>query len=72
MLSASQTPGMKHRRLIVVTKEGRVLDPKHACLRGFGYLISILPVLLGFIWMLIDPEHLTWADKVSGTYVKKL
>lgn len=72
MLSASQTPGMKHRRLVVVTKEGEPLDPKHACLRGFGYLISILPVLLGFIWMLIDPEHLTWADKVSGTYVKKL
>ena len=40
-------------------------------MRGFGYLISILPLMLGFIWMLIDPEHLTWADKVSGTYVKK-
>ena len=72
MLSASQTPGMKYHRLTVVTKEGQPLDPKHACMRGFGYLISILPVLLGFIWMLIDPEHLTWADKVSGTYVKKL
>ena len=72
MISASQTPGMKHRRLIVVTKDGLPLDPKHACMRGFGYLISMLPVLLGFMWMLIDPEHLTWADKVSGTYVKKL
>ena len=72
MLSASQTPGMKHRQLVVVTKEGQLLDPKHACMRGFGYLISILPVSLGFIWMLIDPEHLTWADKVSGTYVKKI
>ena len=72
MLSASQTPGMKHRRLIVVTKEGQLLDPKHACMRGFGYLISILPLLLGFIWMLIDPEHLTWTDKVSGTYVKTI
>ena len=30
MLSASQTPGMKHRQLIVVTKEGQLLDPKHA------------------------------------------
>ena len=72
MLSASQTPGMKRCRLIVVTKDGQPLDPKHACMRGFGYLVSILPMLLGFIWMLIDPEHLTWADKVSGTYVKKL
>jgi uncharacterized RDD family membrane protein YckC len=72
MLSASQTPGMKQQHLIVVTKEGQPLDPKQACMRGFGYLISILPVLLGFVWMLIDPEHLTWADKVSSTYIKKL
>ena len=72
MLSASQTPGMKWRQLVVVTREGELLDPRHACLRGFGYLISILPLLLGFIWMLVDPEHLTWADKVSSTYVKQL
>jgi len=72
MLSSSQTPGMKRKHLIIVTKDGELLDPKHACMRGFGYLISILPVLLGFVWMLIDPEHLTWADKVSSTYVKKL
>src|SRR6266850_133199 len=47
------------------------LDPRYACLRGFGYLISILPLMLGFLWAAIDPEHLTWADKVSGTYVRR-
>jgi uncharacterized RDD family membrane protein YckC len=72
MLSASQTPGMKRHRLIVASKDDQTLDPRQACLRGLGYLISILPVLLGFVWMLIDPEHLTWADKVSGTYVKRI
>jgi len=72
MLSGSQTPGMKYQRLIVINKDERPLDARQACMRGFGYLISILSVLLGFIWMLIDPEHLTWADKVSGTYIKKL
>ena len=72
MLSTSQTPGMKRRQLIAVGKEGNPLDPKQACMRGFGYLVSILPLLLGFVWMLIDPEHLTWTDKVSGTYIKKL
>jgi len=72
MLSASQTPGMKYQRLVVINKNEQPLDAQQACWRGFGYLISVLPVLLGFIWMLIDPEHLTWADKVSGTYVKKL
>ena len=72
MLSASQTPGMKHRGLTVVTKVDSSLDPRYACLRGFGYLISILPLMLGFLWAVIDPEHLTWADKVSGTYIKRL
>ena len=71
MLSAGQTPGMKHMDLSVVTKEDEPLDARHACLRTFGYLISILPLMLGFVWMLVDPEHLTWADKVSGTWVKK-
>lgn len=71
MLSASQTPGMKRRRLVVVTKDGLPLDPRRACMRGFGYFIS-MPLMLGFVWALIDPEHLTWADKVSGTYIKKL
>jgi uncharacterized RDD family membrane protein YckC len=72
MLSAGQTPGMKYLGLIVVTPEDQPLDAKHACWRGAGYLISTLPLLLGFFWMLIDPEHLTWADKVSGTYIKKI
>jgi uncharacterized RDD family membrane protein YckC len=72
MISASQTPGMKVRNLTVVNKEGQALDPRSACFRGLGYLISILPLMLGFLWVAIDPEHLTWADKVSGTYVKKV
>jgi uncharacterized RDD family membrane protein YckC len=72
MLSASQTPGMKTRQLLAVTREGVPLEPRTACMRGFGYLISIVPLMLGFVWAFIDPEHLTWADKVSGTYLKKI
>ncbi len=71
MLSCSQTPGMKAYRLVVVTRDDEPLDPRGSCLRGFGYLISILPVMLGFLWAVIDPEHLTWADKVSGTFVRR-
>ena len=63
---------MKIRRLAAVTREGIPLDPQSACLRGFGYFISIAPLMLGFIWALVDPEHLTWADKVSGTFLKKV
>jgi uncharacterized RDD family membrane protein YckC len=72
MLSASQTPGMKIRKLIAVNREGIPLEPRMACFRGFGYFVSIVPLLLGFVWAFIDPEHLTWTDKVSGTYLKKI
>jgi len=72
MLSGGQTPGMKLRQLIVVTRDDTPLDARNSCLRGFGYFISILPAMLGFIWAVIDPEHLTWADKVSGTFVRKV
>ena len=72
MISTSQTPGMKLQQLIVVTRDEGPLDPRGSCMRGFGYLISILPMMLGLIWALVDPEHLNWADKVSGTFVKKL
>jgi len=72
MMSTSQTPGMKIRRLFAVTREGIPLDPRSACLRGFGYFISITPLMLGVVWALVDPEHLTWADKVSGTFLKKV
>lgn len=72
MLSGSQTPGMKTFKLTVVTRDDTPLDPRGSCLRAFGYLISILPLMLGFLWAVIDPEHLTWADKVSGTFVKRL
>ena len=72
MLSASQTPGMKSRQLIAVSREGAPLEPKTACIRGLGYLISLVPLMLGFVWAVIDPEHLTWADKVSGTFLKKI
>ncbi len=72
MLSASQTPGMKLRQLIAVNREGAPLEPEKACIRGFGYFISIVPLMLGFVWAALDPEHLTWADKASGTYLKKI
>jgi len=72
MLGGGQTPGMKFQQLTVVTRDDAALDPRNSCLRGFGYFISIFPLMLGFVWALIDPEHLTWADKVSGTFVRKV
>lgn len=71
MISTSQTIGMRIHGLIVVNRRGNRLAPPEALMRSFGYLISASPVMFGFVWAYVDPEHLTWADKVSETFVKR-
>src|SRR6516162_4525858 len=72
VLSGGQTPGMKLRNLVVVTRYDSPLELRDSCMRGFGYIIAILPVMMGFIWAVVDPEHLTWTDKVSNTFVRRI
>jgi uncharacterized RDD family membrane protein YckC len=72
MLSASQTAGMRIQGLIAVDRDGQPLKAPDALFRAFGYLISTLPMMFGFLWAGVDPEHLTWADRVSGTFVKRV
>jgi uncharacterized RDD family membrane protein YckC len=38
-------------------------------LRYFGYLISALPLGLGYVWMLWDRRAQCWHDKLAGTLV---
>jgi uncharacterized RDD family membrane protein YckC len=37
--------------------------------RYFAYILSTLPLLLGFLWAAWDPKKQTWHDKLAGTYV---
>lgn len=37
--------------------------------RYIGYLISALPLGLGYLWMLWDARGQTWHDKLAGTLV---
>jgi uncharacterized RDD family membrane protein YckC len=72
MLSMSQTTGMRIYGLVAVNRNGDHLGPTEAFMRSFGYLISVVPLLFGFLWAFLDPEHLTWADKVSATFIKRI
>lgn len=38
-------------------------------LRYIGYIVSGLPLFLGYLWMLWDPQKQTWHDKMGGTVV---
>lgn len=66
---ASATPGLIWAGLEVITFEG---DPPRLsdCLwRGFGYLVSISALMMGFIWAAVDAEGLTWHDRMSRTFI---
>jgi len=54
---------------IVDAKTGKPITLKQSILRYLAYSISILPLFLGFFWMLIDKRHQTWHDKIAGTIV---
>jgi uncharacterized RDD family membrane protein YckC len=38
-------------------------------LRYLGYLVSALPLGLGYLWALWDPRRQAWHDKMAGTLV---
>jgi len=35
-------------------------------------IFSLVVLGLGFLWILRDPEHQAWHDRVAGTYVVKV
>ncbi len=37
--------------------------------RYFGYFVSILPLMIGIIWVAFDPRKQGWHDKLAGTAV---
>ncbi len=64
-----QTLGMASWRLRVEREDGTLLGWGDT-LRRLGWaLVSALPVGLGFLWMLFDPERRAWHDRLSRTRV---
>jgi len=37
--------------------------------RYFAYLVSIIPIFLGFLWIAVDKRKQGWHDKLAGTVV---
>ncbi len=68
----SATPGkIAVRARIVDAKTGRHLTTAQCIGRYFAYFISILPLMLGFIWVGFDRRKQGWHDKLAGTVVIK-
>jgi uncharacterized RDD family membrane protein YckC len=71
--SSGQTIGKMVMGLKVVSAEsGELLDPGTAVLRYVGYIVSSIPIYLGFFWVLWDPNKEGWHDKIAKTRVIKV
>jgi hypothetical protein len=46
-----------------------VNDYGTAIVRALASLLSLLPLGLGFLWILFDPQRQTWHDKISGSVI---
>jgi uncharacterized RDD family membrane protein YckC len=66
------TPGLACMGLEVRTVEGWPPASRESLLRAFGYLVSISPLMIGFLWAVVDGEGLTWHDRISGTFLTRV
>ncbi len=69
----SATPGkMIITMKVVDEKTGLAPALSQSVIRYLAYFISILPLFLGFFWILVDKKKQGWHDKIAGTVVVKL
>ncbi len=66
------TPGMMYAGIGLCTFDDQ--SPTRAQLRRRlgAMLLSLLPVGLGLVWSIFDDDHLSWHDRYSQTYLRKL
>ncbi|WP_077033563.1 RDD family protein [Pelomonas sp. KK5] len=64
------TPGKAAAGLRVVDADtGERPGPLRSLLRGLGYIVSALPLGLGFLWAKFDGGGRAWHDRLAGTRV---
>jgi uncharacterized RDD family membrane protein YckC len=67
------TPGKMALGLRVVSAaDGRMIDPATAILRYVGYIVSGIPLCLGFLWVIWDGNKQGWHDKIAKTAVVRI
>lgn len=64
-----QTLGMRSWRLRLLNDHGPHLSLTQCMLRYLGAIGSILTCGLGYFWLWVDKDNLTWQDRLSDTRV---
>ncbi len=54
---------------VVDAESGKTLSVGQAAARYLCYIISALPLCLGFIWVAFDRKKQGWHDKIAQTVV---
>lgn len=66
------TPGMKYAGIGLCTFDNQIPTRAQLRRRLVAMLLSLLPVGLGLVWSVFDEDHLSWHDRFSKTYLRKL
>jgi uncharacterized RDD family membrane protein YckC len=66
-----QTIGKKIMKIKVVREDGKPLDYPTAIIRYIGYIISTIPLFLGYLWVIWDDKKQGFHDKLARTLVVK-
>jgi uncharacterized RDD family membrane protein YckC len=66
---AGQTPGMRFLAIRLELHGSPEIPPRCAIRRVFAVIISLLPLGLGYLAILRDPQRRAWADRMVGTEV---
>ena len=48
-------------------RDGSVIGFQRAAIRWLMSIVSAVAILIGYLWMLWDPQRQTWHDKVAGS-----
>jgi uncharacterized RDD family membrane protein YckC len=64
-----QTVGKLLMGLRVVSVDGRRLGIVRTLVRTLAYLVSLIPLFAGFLWVLVDGDRRAWHDHIAGTRV---
>lgn len=54
---------------VIDIRTSRPVTLIRALLRCLAYIFSLMPLGLGFLWILWDPRKQAWHDKIAGTIV---
>jgi uncharacterized RDD family membrane protein YckC len=64
-----RTLGKAVMGLSVVGLDGRQLSVVRSVVRALAYVVSLVPLFAGFIWVLVDRERRGWHDYIARSRV---